>query len=103
MRRQNKGTNHPKTTLSRAQAIRLMQGVHSVASNNRVHFWLGTGEKLHGSGVIRGDPSRRERIQAELSGGARFSRRELPGYRMQGASEGLSGSPGMQALRRGLM
>lgn len=39
----------------------------SVASNDRFHLRLGAAEKLHGSGDIRGDPSRRERIRVELS------------------------------------
>ena len=42
------------------------------SSNNRFHFWLSTEEKLHRSGAIRGDPSRREGIRGELSGRSTF-------------------------------
>lgn len=62
VRRQDKGTYDFKTAQSGLHAAGLMQGIHSAASHNRCHFWLGTGEKFHGSGDIRSDPSRRERI-----------------------------------------
>lgn len=51
-----------KPTQREVHAVKWIQHIHPTASKDRFHFQLGNGDKPDGTGDIRGDPSRRERI-----------------------------------------
>ena len=98
------GTHSPESTKSGDASYQVAASYSFPHSSNRFHFWLDTEEKLHRSGDMRGDPSRREGIRAELSERSTFLSAGGSSLVTKGrASEcKKNGVPGEQALWRGL-